>query len=299
MAAPTIIRWKDLEPSWHLPNQEPGIMRWMISWVAGPEGYYNSNPGVAVLSHDVSVGLMHIPSNNRQKALHYHGVAEIYVLLRGEVLGWDGRGEEHRAGPLDCVYIPAGVPHVVRTYGDEPVDLIWVHDAIEKKGTSVYWSEGMPNPQDESKQEIKVVPYKGLEPRWEAAQEQGPGHLHSSINWVGGVKGCTNLNPERAVLNEKVALGLTVIHQGHKETVTGSPNAELCVLVRGKAIVNIENGNGNEELAKMDAVYVPAGCSRTFRNHGDEPAYLLWVREKPSGDPVKTARENDTVAARS
>lgn len=280
MVPSTIIRWKDLEPSWHLPNQVPGLMRWMLSWVAGPEGYYNSNPGHAVLSHDASVGFMHIPSGNRQKGRHNHGVTEIYVILRGEVLGWDGYGNAHRAGPLDCIYIPGGVPHGVRSYGEEPVDLIWVHDAIERKGTSKYWDESMPNPQDESKAEIKVVPLKDLEPNWNHEHVKEPGQMHWNINWVGGVEGSTNFNGQLAVPNDKVAVGLRVIPPGHKQVISSLLNAELNVIIRGKVVVDI--GNGYEELQKMDAVYVPAGNSRTIRNHGDEPSYIVWVHEKPS-----------------
>lgn len=133
------------------------------------------------------------------------------MILRGEVLGWDGHGEAHRASPMDCIYIPASVPHGIRCYGDEPVDLIWIHDAIERKGISVYWNERMRNPQDESKDEIKGVPFKDLEPSWAAGHAENPGQMHSMINWVGGVKGSTNFNPKLAVPNDKAALGLTVI----------------------------------------------------------------------------------------
>jgi citrate synthase len=43
-----------------------------------------------------------------------HSVTEIYVILKGGVESFDGVGRVHRAGPLDCLYIPAGVPHGVR-----------------------------------------------------------------------------------------------------------------------------------------------------------------------------------------
>jgi mannose-6-phosphate isomerase-like protein (cupin superfamily) len=213
---------------------------------------------------------------------HYHGVTEIYVILRGEVLGWDGHGDTHRAGPLDCVYIPGGVPHGIRSYGDEPVDLIWVHDAIERKGTSKYWDESMPNLQDESKAEIKVVSFKDLEPNWNNDGATVPGQMHWNISWVGGVEGAMNYNPELALPNDKVAVGLRVIPQGHKQVISCLRNAELNIIVRGKVVVDIRNGS--EELRKMDALYVPAGNSRTLRNHGDEPAYVVWVLEKPSSE---------------
>jgi hypothetical protein len=38
----SIIRYRDLEPQWHVPGaKEPGFMRWLISWVGGPKGYVN------------------------------------------------------------------------------------------------------------------------------------------------------------------------------------------------------------------------------------------------------------------
>ena len=59
--------------------------------------------------------------------MHVHSVTEIYVILKGEAESFDGVGNKHRAGPMDCLYIPAGVPHGVRTVGGEDLDLIWLH----------------------------------------------------------------------------------------------------------------------------------------------------------------------------
>ncbi|KEF51122.1 uncharacterized protein A1O9_12845 [Exophiala aquamarina CBS 119918] len=288
MKSPTVIRWKDLEPSWHLPDQKAGMLRWLINWVAGPEGYYNSNPGHAVLSHNVAVGFQHLDVGNKQKGRHTHTVTEIYIILRGQVLGYDGYGHEHVAGPLDCVYIPAGVPHGVRAYGDAAVDLLWVHDALEKKGSTAYWDESMPNPQDESKEEITVVPFRDIVPNWDAAKVPVPGEMHSMINWVGGVAGSRNFTPEHAMYNDKVAIGLLCIPEGHRQTIHNRKNAELCVVVRGKAVVRLDDSR-NEELLAMDAVYVPAGASRTIRNHSTELTYVLWVHER-SGE------SNGTIA---
>ncbi|EXJ67387.1 uncharacterized protein A1O5_09400 [Cladophialophora psammophila CBS 110553] len=248
-------------------------MRWMLSWVAGPEGYYNSNPGHAVLSHDASVGFMGLPSGNKQRGLHYHQVTEIYVILKGEVLGWDGYGESHKAGPFDCIYIPATVPHSVRAYGDEDVELIWVHDAIEKKGTSVYWDSAMPNPQDESQRKIQVVPFKDLEPRW----NQLVGQQYWEITYVAPTQETASPEPQLKIQNDTVALGLLVIPPAQKYVVQGSSRSELNVVIRGKAVTNI---GGNQELNTMDAIYVPAGQTGTLRNHGSEVTYVVRVQEK-------------------
>jgi len=274
----SIIRFNDLAPSWHLPGQEPGMMRWLTSWVAGPEGYVNSNPGYAALSHEMSVGLMYLDVGNRQRGLHYHSVTEIYVILKGQVLGWDGRHEEHIAGPMDCIYIPAGVPHGVRCYGTEDVEVIWLHDNIEKKGTTVYYTmeEKITKPQTA---EISVIKFNDLEPQWTGPNVKEPGHLHWLLNWVGGKEGFTNFNPKNSAISEEVAMGLMVIVPGNKQVSSSGSTAELYIIMRGKALIDI--GNGNEELTRLDAVYLPADRPRTIRNHGDESVYIMWIHEKP------------------
>jgi hypothetical protein len=97
---------------------------------------------------------MRMPVGNRQAGVHVHSVTEIYVILRGEVESFDGVGNRHRAGPLDCLYIPAGVPHGVRTVGAVDLELIWVHDAIERVGVSSYLDGPGPFP---AKDEVRLT----------------------------------------------------------------------------------------------------------------------------------------------
>jgi len=254
------------------------MMRWLTQWVAGPEGYVNSNPGYAALSQEMSVGLMYLDVGNRQRGLHYHSVTEIYVILKGQVLGWDGKHEEHIAGPMDCIYIPAGVPHGVRCYGSEEVEVIWLHDNIEKKGVTVYYTfeEDITAPQTE---EISVIKFNDLEPKWTGPNVKEPGNLHWLINWVGGKEGFTNFNPEYAATSDEVLLGLMVVLPAQKQVSKSGSSAELYIIMRGKALVDV--GNGNEELGRLDALYVPPEKSRTIRNHGDEPVFIMWIHEKP------------------
>ena len=112
LSGPAIVRFNDLEPVWYLPRaKEPGFMRWLVTWLGGPEGYVNPSRGVAAENQDMAVGYMSLAVGQRQDGLHAHTVAEIYVVLAGQLLGWDGRGESHLAGPGDCVYIPKGDCH--------------------------------------------------------------------------------------------------------------------------------------------------------------------------------------------
>jgi len=274
----TIIRFNDLAPSWHLPGQEPGMMRWLTSWVAGPEGYVNSNPGYAALSQEISAGLMYLDVGNRQRGLHYHSVTEIYVILKGQVLGWDGNHEEHIAGPMDCIYIPAGVPHGVRCYGTEEVEVVWLHDQIEKKGTTVYYTmeDKITTPQVD---EISVIKFNDLEPQWTGPNVKEPGHLHWLINWVGGKEGFTNFNPDHAAVSEHTAMGLLVVLPAQKQVSRSGSSGELYIILRGTTLV--DTGNGNVELNRLDALHLPAGKPRTFRNHGNEPVFIFWAHEKP------------------
>lgn len=87
---PRVIRFRDLEPSWTTKQaKEPGFMRWFITWVGGPAGHINTNPGIAVESTHCAVGMMYLARGQRQAGKHTHGVTEIYVVLQGELEGFD------------------------------------------------------------------------------------------------------------------------------------------------------------------------------------------------------------------
>ena len=46
---PRIVRFRDLEASWTTKQaREPGFMRWLVTWVGGPAGHINTNPGIAI-----------------------------------------------------------------------------------------------------------------------------------------------------------------------------------------------------------------------------------------------------------
>ena len=279
MAKPEIIRYHDLEPQWHVPGaKEPGFMRWLISWVGGPPGYVNPNKDVAAISEEAVVGLMNLPVGQRQKGLHYHSVTEIYVVLKGHLMSYDGKGQTHRAGPMDCIYIPAGVPHGVRNCGSEDCELIWVHDGIEKIGTSVYYFDGIvtgPAQVDE----ISVINFLDLEPSYAAHRAKEVGYMRWLVSWVGGPAGYENYNRDIAAVSDKVAIGMTVLYPSQKQVSHSHSDAEVYVVMRGKALINM--GERNQEIKRLDGVYIPAGTMHGIRNHGEEPVYLMWIHERP------------------
>jgi mannose-6-phosphate isomerase-like protein (cupin superfamily) len=273
-----IIHHAELEPQWHVPGaKEPGSIRYLINWVGGPAGHINPNRNVAATSEEVVVGLMNLPVGQKQKGIHYHSVAEIYVILRGELEGYDANGHITRAGPLDCMYIPAGVPHGVRNCSMEDCDLIWIHDGIEKVGTSVYLMEGqvLGTPQVE---QISIIPFTHLEPSYELPRAKEIEFMRWVVNWVGGPEGFDNFNRKVATESQKVAIGMTVLLPGQRSVPHCLQDGEVYVVMRGKAILNI--GDGNREISKLDGAYITAGQMHSVRNHGEEPLYLMWVHER-------------------
>ncbi len=266
---------KDLAPTWTVKQaKEPGYMRSLITWVGGPDGYINTNPEVAVTSQSAAVGLMRMAVGNRQAGVHVHSVTEIYVILKGEVESFDGVGNLHRAGPLDCLYIPAGVPHAVRTIGDTDLELIWLHDAIEKVGVSVYLDGSGPFPADD---EVKLIRFVDLAPDWSGVKAKEGGHLRWSAKWVAGPDGTPNHNEGKAVVNSRMAVGVTVILPGNSHVSHAHWHPETYVIMRGSAVV-IQEGT-TVELGRLDAIYFPPETPHALRNSGDEPLYLLWAHD--------------------
>ena len=270
-----VIRNLDLEPSWSLKQaKEPGFMRSLITWVGGSKGYINSNPDHSVISERCAVGLMRMPIGNRQPGVHVHSVTEIYIILKGQVESFDGVGNTHRAGPLDCIYIPAGVPHGVRAIGDEDLQLVWIHDAIEKEGVSIYLDGSGPFP---AAAEVSLIAFRALEPDWSAPRAAEAGHLRYAVNWVGGSDGFVNHNPSHAAINERICVGLTVIMPGNKQALHSHRDPEIYVVLRGAGMIRHENDL--VEVAPLDAIYFNAGELHGLRNHTDEPLYVMWVHE--------------------
>lgn len=264
---------RDLEPSWVVKQaREPGFLRTLITWVGGPEGYINTNPDHSVISDNCAIGLMRMPAGNRQAGVHTHSVAEIYVILKGEVESFDGVGNRHRAGPLDCLYIPPGVPHAVRTVGDTDLELIWLHDSIEKLGAAVYLDGPGPFPADDV---VQLVRFADLEPDWGGIKAKEGGNLRWSMAWV--TAAAATMRGSVAVANARLGVGATVILPGNAHAIHAHAHPETYVVIRGRAIARLEDRNF--ELGPLDAVYFPPGVPHALRNAGDEPLYLLWAHE--------------------
>ena len=275
---PSIIRFRDLEASWGAKQAtEPGFMRWLVTWLGGPAGHINTNPGTAIENTQCAVGLMYLPRGQRQAGKHVHGVTEIYVVLQGELEGFDASGHPHRAGPMDCTYIPEGCPHGVRNCGMEDVILVWAHDSVERNGTAIYYGD---DHLFNDAPPIELVRFADLEPGWSDPGARVPGTMRWSVNWVGGLAGSRNHSPAAAVPNAKIAIGMTVLEPGHTQPGEALPISRLYLVASGEAITDI--GGGTTTLGYLDGLHVPPGETIALRNNGPAPLRLLWVDAAPS-----------------
>jgi quercetin dioxygenase-like cupin family protein len=270
---PRIVRFCDLEATWTTRQaREPGFMRWLVTWVGGPAGYINTNPGVAIDSTTCAVGLMYLPRGQRQAGKHVHGVAEIYVVLDGTLEGFDASGQPHRAGPLDCTYIPAGCPHGVRNCSLDDVLLVWMHDNIERNDAAVYYADehafgDVPG--------IDLIRFADLQPDWSAPGACEPGTMRWSVNWVEGLPGSTASNPLVAARNSKISIGMTVLEPGHRIPAAPLPVTRLYLVAQGAAVADMDAGA--TVLGRLDGLHVPAGEAVALRNNGSATVQMLWV----------------------
>ncbi len=274
--AAQLVRDRDLEPSWVLKRAtEPGFRRSLTTWVGGPKGYVNTHVAQSARSRVIAGGLMRMAVGNRQPGVHVHSVTEIYIILKGEVESFDGVGRTHRAGPYDCLYIPAGVPHGVRAVGDEDLELIWIHDGIERHDVSVYLEGEGPFP---SEREVVLVPYRDLRPSQPmpgaSAAVTGDGW---SVSWVAGPDGMVNFNPGVAEPNPIIAMGMTAVPPGGRCLPHGQAGAALAVVLSGAASADM--AAGAEAMGVLDALYRPAGAVASVVNNTATPLFLLWVDE--------------------
>lgn len=177
---------------------------------------------------------------------------------------------------MDCVYIPKGVPHGVRNCGSEDLDLLWIHDDIEKKGLSTYYYDEASTPRIGG---VKVIPFINLEPQWAAPKAKEPPFLRYAVSWVGGQKGYINHNRGVAEESDKCTLGMLVIYPGCKQVPHSYAGNATYVIVEGTGMV--DRGKGIEILKRLDGVRIPGGKEVAIRNIGTGLLWVLWTHERP------------------
>ncbi|MEZ5076761.1 MAG: cupin domain-containing protein [Solirubrobacterales bacterium] len=274
-----VVRFADLNPTWNTMHaREAGYLRWVVSYYGGVEGQINDNPETGLVSDRTAAGMMWLAAGNRQFGVHRHTVAEIYVILRGRVESIEP-GRRTQAGPLDCLYMPAGAPHAVRAIGGEDVQLLWCHDENETLGLSEYFGEDDERWHDEGPG-VQVVRWAELQPRWEAPGGRRGGTLRWSASWAGCERGEVPIDPGVGAASERVGLGTTVLPPGNSHVPHAHDVAEHYVVVSGRAAVH--GAPSRRVLEPSDYVGFAAGQPHALRAVGTEPLQLIWLQEGPA-----------------
>jgi mannose-6-phosphate isomerase-like protein (cupin superfamily) len=104
--------------------------------------------------------------------------------------------------------------------------------------------------------------------------------LRWSANWVAGTTSRVNHNAGDAIINKRIALGVTVIAPGNSHVEHAHSHSETYVVARGRAI--LKQDGRNVQLRRSDAAYFPAGVPHALRNAGNGLLYLVWVHELPA-----------------
>ena len=72
--------------------------------------------------------------------LHTHNCAEQVTVLEGHAEAMVG-GAVTELGPMDCSFVPAGIPHYFRNIGDGPLTILWIYAARNVTRTFVETGE--------------------------------------------------------------------------------------------------------------------------------------------------------------
>ncbi len=275
-ATASVVRQTDLDPSWGAPGaKEVGTIRWLTTSVGGSEGTINTNPRKAAHSDLTVVGMMGLPAAQAQK-MHCHTITEIYVVLKGRVISFDGNGNREIAGPFDCLYMPVGCYHATRALSDEDVEFLWIHDRQEPLGAAHY-----PDTEDIPCPPMHMLRFTDLAPSWQLSQAREVGFLRWLVTYVRGASDAEQVTADGPVTNENIALGLLGIQPGNQQPLEAAGVPLVYFVARGQVVVAFEHeGHSAEILGPRDVLHVPAGAAHSIRNCGDSVAQLVRIQEQ-------------------
>jgi mannose-6-phosphate isomerase-like protein (cupin superfamily) len=267
-----LVRQSELEPTWTtLGAREPGTIRWLTTSVGGGPGTINTHPTQAAPSDRIVGGLMGLPAAQSQR-MHRHTVAEIYVVLRGRVVSFDSNGHRAVAGPLDCLYMPAGCYHATRALPDADVEFLWVHDRQEPVDAGDYADEPGPGPA------MTVVRFDDLEPSWAARSAKEVGFLRWSATWVDGA------GHGPSVLSDTIEMGLMGLLGANRQPTQAQPCGVVYLLVHGEVVADVDGAP--RRMAVGDCLSVAAGEQHALRNVGPDTAQVVWIHDDVGHGPL-------------
>lgn len=275
-ATASVVQQTDLAPNWSAPGaKEVGTIRWLTTSVGGGEGTINTNPEDSAHSDLTVVGMMGLPAAQAQK-LHCHTITEIYVVLKGRVVSYDGNGNREIAGPLDCLYMPVGCYHATRAMADEDVEFLWIHDRQEMLGSAHY-----PDTDDIPCPPMHMVRFADLAPSWESPQAREIGFVRWLVTYVRGGSVSEEVAGDGSLTNKNIALGLLGIQSANVHPLETAEVPIVYFVAQGQVVVcSDQHGGPVKVLGPRDAFHVPAGTAHSIRNVGDSTAQLVWVHEQ-------------------
>ncbi len=116
-----IVAYRDLTPRWDIYKaRTAGYMRWTYNYMLGPKERNPFPDDPVVIGSQVHVKLFALAPNNIQPP-HKHDEDVIFAVVTGRARFLEGPEARPvgEAGPLDCVYVPAGEFYASVNVGSE------------------------------------------------------------------------------------------------------------------------------------------------------------------------------------
>ena len=119
-----LIPCRDLRPGQELPGATGD--GWSITWVAGPDGAPNFNPGRAEPNPLIAMGMTAVPQGGAFTP-HTNAGAALSIVLQGDGEFRVG-GTTSAIGALDAVYCPASDIIGIANTSTHPLYVMWVDE---------------------------------------------------------------------------------------------------------------------------------------------------------------------------
>ncbi len=189
---------------------------------------------------------------------HTHEVGEAITILKGEAeVACAGR--IYRLGPLDCIHVPAGIPH--RVVNPSPTEPMLAHAAFGSDSPGrVFMEETFPEDRRGAPQPGDPESVRRFEPSdaYELAERT------KFYDLFAGRFGSTGICGGYGEFEPGASLPCHV-HQ-FDESIT---------IVTGEAVCQV--AGRQYKLSDYDTAFVPEGRPHRFLNHSNQVMAMIWV----------------------